>query len=142
MRFAKSDVIENRHRILVAFIERKLDEARAYERQVREARERRVPDELERLIEQEYVERYGYYESPIDHQLWSASQDVQEWELVLEECNRHPEITPDDALYEKWPPSRPGVASLESACWGALAECPKLTTAQLVGLAGLNDDNE
>lgn len=142
MRFAKPDVIESRHRILVAFVERKLEEARAYERTVRETRDRHVPDEFELLIAQEYVEKYGYYESPINHALWSAEQDVLEWERVLEECNRHPEITPDDALYGEWPPSRPGFASLESACWGALAECPTLTTAQLVGLAGLNEDNE
>lgn len=145
MRFAKPDVIESRHRLLVAFIERKLEEARANERTVREAREKHVPDKLERLIAQECVRKYGYYESPIDHALWSATQDVQEWERVLDDCNRHPEITPDDALHGDWsdrPKPQIGVPSLESACWGALAECPKLSTAQLVGLAGLNEDQD
>lgn len=113
--------IEVKHQELVHFIEKKLDAARAYERELRSKKEFVASDEFEKLIGKEYLETFGRFYSPLTRAIYDAVDRVKSWERVLDQCSRHPDLTPESVLSMP-PPAESGFQTLYSACWGALGE--------------------
>lgn len=113
--------IEAKHQELVRFIEKKLDAARAYERELRYKRSLGENDELGRLIGEEYLRTVGQFYAPFDRVITDAVERVKSWERVLDDCSRYPNLTPESVLSIP-PPPQSGFQTLYSACWGALGE--------------------
>lgn len=113
--------IEAKHQELVRFIKKKLDAARAYEREVRFKRSLGENDELGRLVGEEYLKTIGRFYAPFDRVITDAVERVKDWERVLAECSRHPDLTPESVLSMP-SPHQSGFQTLYSACWGALGE--------------------
>lgn len=113
--------IEAKHQEFVRFIEKKLDDARAYEREVRFKRSLGENDELGRLVGEAFLETIGRFYAPFDRVVTDAVERVKAWERVRDECSRHPDLTPESVLSMPSPPQS-GFQTLYSACWGALGE--------------------
>lgn len=113
--------IEAKHQELVRFIEKKLDAARTYEREVRAKKSLGTSDEFSQLIGRAFLETIGRFYDPLDRAITDAVERVKGWERVLDECSQHPELIPESVLSSSPSPTS-GFQSLCSACWGALGE--------------------
>lgn len=140
MRWAKDSIIRDRHQLLRDFIVKHLQAAQAKADSIRERASRAIErwntDPLCKLIAAEYTSKCGYFEPPEVRIIQDADETVAQWQRVLDECDANPHITPDDALEPIWHDTHRYGPTLEGACWGALGECGRCSTAELVGLSG------